>query len=197
MTKINYGDEVEYADTRIRGTVLKAAFEERVLTVGQLDYDDMRFKCSDCITGEYLNYDLSELDMSPLKLGYANAKTKATYLSRMPTRHYKQGLTPATLSKRGAGYGDNINYNSPALAKCALNIYPSMLSATEEVSCGEAHSRAFSRNFMVDIDTRLQFRGTIVGEVHFNPSNGLIHARLTQKFKFLQEMLEDETTVQQ
>ena len=64
MTKINYGDEVEYADTRIRGTVLKAAFEERVLSVGHLEYDDMRFSCADCITGEHLSYKLEELGMS-------------------------------------------------------------------------------------------------------------------------------------
>lgn len=197
MTKINYGDELEYADSRIRGSVLKVMDEERIVQVGQLNYDDNAFECSDVISGEYLRLSLQELDMTPLKLGFVNCPTYCSYTSRMPSRHYKQGLTPNTLFRhpaKGGGYG-GINFNSQSVARCALGIFPSLINCTERVTCGEVKSSAFSRNFAVDYSKSLLFRTKTVGEVHFNPSNGLIHARLAPKFKFLQEMLEDESAV--
>lgn len=192
MSKVNYNGDNNYAESRIRGTVLKTVYNTVVL-VDSLDYDEGRFNCRNLISGEYSYLDLDELDMDPVELGFINGRFSTNYHTRMPARHYKQGLTSYTFQE---GFVDDAVWSSVTMAKCILGIYPKLIDCVESVFCGEASSRGFSRNFSVSSiggDRLLTFRGNIVGEALFNTDNGLLQTRLSKKHNFLQEMLEHET----
>lgn len=193
MSGVNYGKDNDYAETRIRNTILKTVYNTVVL-VENFDYDEGKFYCRDLIATSGVYLDLEELDMNPVELGFVNSPNSTDYITRMPVRHYKQGLTAH--SYKGKGFPHKNTFATTSMAMCILGIYPKLIDCVESVSCGEAVSKGFSRNFSIlntGEDNVLTFRGDYVGSVHFNSDNGLLQNRLDKKYNFLQEMLEYET----
>ena len=196
MSKVDYGEDNDYAETRIRGSILKTVYDS-VVFVECFDYDEHKFVCNDILNKVQVLLDLDELVMDPVELGFINHTQSAAYTTRMPKRHYKQGLTSQTSHKHNFVF-DLVKFGSVDMAKCILGIYPKLIDCVEAVFTGEAKSRGFSRNFSiesVDGSNTLNFRGNTVGEVLFNSDNGLLQNRLDKKYNFLQEMLEYETSV--
>jgi len=193
MSEVNYGHDNDYAETRLRNTIVKTVYNTVVL-IENFSYDEGKFYCTDILAKAGLHLDLEELDMNPVELGFVNSPNNTDYISRMPSRHYKQGLTAQTY--KGGVYPNKNTFATASMAMCILGIYPKLIDCVESVSCGEAVSRGFSRNFSVSNtgeDNVLTFRGDYVGAVHFNSDNGLLQNRLDKKYNFLQEMLEYET----
>ena len=128
---------------------------------------------------------LTEFDLEPFKLGYCNNNGVATYLRRIPARHWRQGLRTGTLS---GSYGVP-NLLSKYFRDCVSGFYPCLEESDELISCGEVNSVAFSRNFSLKKNV-LSYKGRPVGSKH--RKFGKLKLELLDDFKYLNEVLEQE-----
>lgn len=122
------------------------------------------------------------LDLSPIPLGYVQVLNRAVYVSRVPTRSWKIGLSSCNLSSGTIGFQNLIGLSN--FSQTVKGEFPSLEECLEE---GEG-SRAFSRNWaikMLDKTTLLSYRGKDVGYI----VDG--EPQLVKCYEFLQEDLEE------
>ncbi|MNQ03991.1 hypothetical protein D3C85_166970 [compost metagenome] len=121
-----YGDDYEYAGSRLTGTVVRLG-DEPVL-IGQVNMDGTVEASFLKDFGPITIVKLQELNLSPVSLGMCNVRGEANYLSRMPMRRdWKQGLRKNNFLSFGdvkphligpRCLRDTIVCNYPSLAKC-------------------------------------------------------------------------------
>ena len=125
---------------------------------------------------------LSELDLSPIQLGYFNSEDSAHYLQRVPKRRdWRQGLR-----------GNNVNmprWLTRGVVELCKGTYPSFEEACDLVECG-VESVAFSLKFAVSEGGRVVYKGSkLVGDVQqLMPGRG---AELRHPYKYLAEALKE------
>lgn len=115
----------------------------------------------------------SDLDFTPVPLGFANYNGNAFYLSRIPSRQYKQGLASNNLVVDCLTEGNKTALASKELKKvcnrsissCILGKYPSLQQALKLITEG-ALSVAFHRQFAVDEDWNILYKTESVGSVN-------------------------------
>lgn len=128
----------------------------------------------------------TKLDVRPVPLGYANTGAEALYLSRVPQRRYKQGLSEESLKVLGRHAARRLLTSKP-LAECILNKYPSYVAACKRVREDKrVSSVAFSRKFCVEKDDTgllfLRYRHEKVGWVNkYQPELGESHQYLAEE----------------
>lgn len=202
MSKFNidYGNDYEYAQSRLRDTLVMHNNGYPLLV-----------RIVDCETGEvqarkighensfydspWEYYSLSDINLKPVKLGYGNKGIRAGFMYRMPVRHYKQGLNNVNFRSTLS----SIPFHHRAVANAIMNKYPKAINCLESIMCGEAISRAFSRDFaFINSDhmkADLLFRNKKVGVGKPSPDGSNINFTLNEKDKFLQEMFEEAINV--
>ncbi len=184
----HYGDDHEYADSRVRGTV--------VMHDGEPVHVDNVFRHDETgvptavirhiVTGKSSAVDLKSLDLEPFNLGYVNYANSASYICRAPMRRdYKQGMRHQNIkSQYGyrscdipfAGFYDTIMNKFPPYGVC-LNL----------VGKKGIESWAWHLNWAVDNKGNLLHKfGEIVGTVQHNTTPVLFDT-----YKHLQESLEE------
>ena len=109
------------------------------------------------------------LDFTPVPLGYCNTPTGAVYLSRKPSRNYRQGLHHNNVHFKGLMYEDNYfgrigSMADPVLVPTIKGDYPSIRKAVDFVQ-GAKISCAFSRVGAISPEGEVLFRGQVVGYV--------------------------------
>lgn len=120
-------------------------------------------------------------DYKAPRLGYVNAANRATYLTRMPQRYFKQGVEIGSLMYIGEGTREVLrDYN--ALHLMFTNTYPSFEEAIANSTDGTV---AFSRELAVKNGSLLYYRGSCIGEI----KNG--KALVSKEHFFLKDMLEE------
>lgn len=196
---INYGDDIDYASSRIRDTIVR--HNDEFVYVGHFDrLDDGIWVVSvsdpNGLNSRYVPYD--EISLDPIDLGYMNNGSKAIYASRAPARHYKQGLCNNNVRFFG-GLGTIYSYYAHA---CMKGLYNSPLKSFELVAVGEMKSSALSRNFCLKPVTsglgdkcKLLFRGQVVGSATPASVGNNLNYSLNEEYDFLDEMLEEATSV--
>jgi hypothetical protein len=86
-----YGNDFEYASTRLKGTIVRIG-EEPIIIGDVYGGDRVTFAYLER-AGEALVCKLSDLNLKPVSLGMCNFLGEATFLCRMPMRNdWKQGL---------------------------------------------------------------------------------------------------------
>lgn len=161
MLGVCYGDDYEYASTRLKGSIVFLKDDPiYVMAIGGdgiIKYTNLGGK------EPYLTH-LKELVLTPPTLGYVNTDMKSVYFKRLPLRQYRQGLSWDSLKRDGAKASD--------LRKCLKNIYPSFQNCVDEVWNREVFSRAFSKKFSVTTDSskssespklKIMFKDNVVG----------------------------------
>jgi hypothetical protein len=84
-----YGNDYEYANSRLAGTILCP--NGRPVYVKEVCPDGVYVR--DFISGECLKLEYDQMDVTPPELGFFIIGEELFHLSRMPVRRYKQGLT--------------------------------------------------------------------------------------------------------
>lgn len=106
--------------------------------------------------------EVKKLNIEPVPLGYVNLKTRAEFISRIPRRRWKQGLSREAVS---APVSD-IFLKSRALGNCILNRYPAIEVSILLVKTHQVVSSAFNREWAIGsgvVAPNLMFRGKLVG----------------------------------
>lgn len=155
-----YEDDVEYADGRLRGTIVRVdcepVFVNEVISVkGEVH-----------IQGFYLadrsevSTPITNVNLEPVPLGYVNTFFGARYLCRRPIRNdWRQGLRDYNcVNERGENVLNEVPLEN--LRETILGIYPSFDLAVRDNS---GKSIAFSRNFALTKDKTLLYKGKPVG----------------------------------
>lgn len=140
----------------------------------------------------------------PFPLGMCNYKGYAFYLERQPMRpRMEQGLvssgiveSPLSLQKTGGrlNSGTQVKMNSDAFRDCILGRHPSAQECVERLkdpTCGN-DAAAFDRYFALvrgPVDMMfLAYKGEVVGLL---PDNNLSSARLSKKFSYVKEVVQE------
>lgn len=184
---INYGNDWEYANSRLSDTiVLKDKIPVYVYRVGSNGVVEYRTLGDFSKEG---NCSISDLDLTPLALGFLNTSIKTSYLYRVPTRNWKQGLRLQQIHYVEGSRNKEISVDSQSFINCLLGIYPNLTRCVENIHCEEAIARAFSRTFSLEKgrkEIELVFKDTRVG--YFSEQENRL--KLWEKFSFLQESLD-------
>lgn len=114
-----------------------------------------------------------EIDFTPVPLGFVNFNKYAYYITRVPSRQYKQGLSTGNIAIEAVeenhdtifGIQTLQNVCNKSLAACILGRYPCLEQAIKDVVEG-AKSVAFSRQFAIDEHFDLLFKTERVGSVN-------------------------------
>lgn len=153
---MNYYSNLEYANERLRGTIVNTKRGPSYINFINLNgiADITLLKNQEVVHIPYL-----DIDLTPVQLGYLNLDKTCVFVSRIPSRSWKQGLSQET-----------INYESSKprawppfeLYNTIENIYPSFEEARLMVNTKEREKVAFSREFAVGKD-QLFYCGRLVG----------------------------------
>lgn len=187
-----YGNDYRYAATRLDDTIARLmdgtpVYIQHVNVDGSVVYFDVE----GLMRGDGPKATkLENINAEPVSLGYMNAKTGCTYLSRVPVRRWKQGLR---LNENCTSSNGGLNQpDYEALAKTIRGQYPKfseVVKATGKVNNpfkGVKNSlmKAWHRFWAYDAGTsEVHYRGEVVGKV----VDG--HVNLNPSFKYLQECL--------
>ncbi len=194
MEKLHYQGDWDYAGTRLRDTVVRYGGEP--VYVYSVDEDGMaEIQTMSKSNEPHKRVPMEDLDLSPVPLGYSNTTRGCSFTSRMPTRHYKQGLNGVNMQCRPSG----VNHTSRSLYKTIMGIYPTVRDCFEALTTDEVDSISFSRNFALFQGLNgvmgLYFRNKKVGRFLWNHSAQQANYTLDNRYQYLQEMLEEELHV--
>lgn len=188
---ISYGEDYAYADNRLRNTLISyKGYPVFVRGINGRGVIDGEFIGTRQFNG--LPIHINDCDVTPIPLGYLNKQGRATYLERIPSRYYRQGLTRDTIYFKN---GRRLDLFEKELAKTVQNIYPKFEDCVELVFNNECVSWAFARKFAIgklranSKEITLAYRGNSVGRVEDNGP------QLDKKFFFLNESLEEALNV--
>jgi hypothetical protein len=190
MHNVSYGTDYEYAATRLSGTLVRLNLQP--VYVKDIDHETgevyylsgMNLKTKKC--------HLNELDLTPIPLGYINIGRDVSYVQRIPSRSYKQGFHGNSM------YSNKLHVDlvSTSMFNTIRGLYPKTLEVVEHLMCGEADEKAFSRRFSLSAGAKkvfgLNFRGKGVGTASLNFGAMNLNYSFNDKFKFLQETLEED-----
>ena len=135
---------------------------------------------------------VSELDVSPVPLGYINFRGRAIYATRLPARRWKTGLDEGNIRGKLRG-GEAVRLNpfsqGRSVSACIMGKYPSLAEAVAQAK-EEDIEVAFSRRFALSPtgrtgkDAVLYYKAMEAGVV----VNGV--PTLKANFSFLNESLQ-------
>lgn len=187
-----YGDDYDYAATRLDGTVVRVgSIPVRVDSIG----GDGRALVTTLATGKQSLVDVRELNLRPVPLGYVNHGMVAAYLCRMPMRNdWRQGLRPESMYVLN-NFMDKRHLSDRALHDTIVGEYPPLAACLELVSNGAATSLAWHRHWAVASKARrisIHYKGEVVGGINngnvvLNKSNKHLMECLNEACKALDE----------
>lgn len=132
---------------------------------------------------------VSDLDLSPVPLGYVNSLFGAAYAYRLPKRMWKIGLTNENFLTVSYQYGVNgCDVWSDDVVNTIYGLYPSIQEAVDRLSAGPLPSIAFARNFALTSSLLLLYNGETKVGVYNKDSKEMV---LNQDFFYLKEMLQE------
>ena len=122
-----------------------------------------------CITGDNAKVKVSDLDLQPVQLGYTISDGDVLYVTRKPTRRYKQGLTSENMVVRDVLTGrlSKLRIDDEGLAKTVVGTYPTVEEAFQQCRNGKAIV-PFSREWAVanyKEELCVMHKGNVVGYV--------------------------------
>lgn len=150
--------DLAYSQNRLLGTIVRA----KDVPVMVREITEEKYICTDLTKNTNMVCPHEDIDLTPVPLGYVNYGGVASYLARVPKRRdWKQGLRKENTITIGNGYGLG-KINLKELAKTIIGKYPTFKQILKTLSKNEdkkVKSLAFSREFAVDKDFTLWYRG--------------------------------------
>lgn len=154
MSTSMYGDDYEYANSRLTETIVRLkgepVFIHRVGPGMITSYNKLNGE------GGIESCMASDLDLRPVTLGYCNYNKFACYLTRVPMRRdWRQGLRRGNFLSLTGAPAERIPYES--LRQVIMNDYPTFKAALEAVK--KIKSMAWHRHWAVDCHGQLLHKG--------------------------------------
>lgn len=192
MSVVNYGEDYEYAGTRLSNSLVRT-LEGLPYYVKIVFEDTGNTRGFFTMTGKNSDVPLKDLDLSPVKLGNVNKGDLSGFCCRKPARFYKQGLTGNVITCTKFMVGIHSKY----LSNTIMGKYPTVKQIAELLLNGEIRSAAFSRDFSLSKGNKISlcYRDRKVGIAEWNYKASNFNYHLDEKYKFLQETLEESTNV--
>jgi len=177
-----YGDDWEYADTRLSDTVV--THNGKPLHIMAIT-DRMTAVALCLVTGDDVEVNAIELDLTPVKLGYCNYNKKVFYVCRVPVRRYKQGLRRENMSCVSlTGLPSMLSYQY--LVNTIMDVFPTFGKCLASVGNNRISSMAWHRDWAMDSNLDVYYRGNDrVGHVE----GGVVV--LGKQFTYLKEALSE------
>lgn len=189
---VNYDDDLDYAHNRLSETIV--LYGDKPIYIAALD--GRTALCRELPTQNRVDIPLSDLDLTPISLGYINEDKEAHYVMRIPARQWRQGLRSNQLSCP-SGWNRTYNiYKSVGFYNSVINRFPSPSECYEGFINEEFQSKAFSKSFALiktsrrDGGMNLAYKGRVVGTALMGDSR--VVTTLVPKFSYLSELLEEE-----
>jgi len=115
--------------------------------------------------GERKQVDVSELDLTPIKLGYVfnPDENKPMYLERTPNRQWRQGLHGGICARKGErGRGISLNIGGRIVKRLSENNFPA-LNRAHRIAKKLRGEIPFSSVLSVDYVDNIRYKTMIVG----------------------------------
>lgn len=136
-----------------------------------------------------------KFDFKPVNTGYVNLQGYSFFITRLPRRQWKQGLSKDNVEiKYNLPYADDgrfekayhrvVNLDCKPLYNTIKNIYPSLAQAVESFEDNNVEI-AFDRQFCVNKNGMLFYKGSEVGKVDLNT----LKIEFKKEFHFLEKAL--------
>lgn len=172
-----YGTDWRYASTRLNETVVRVG--DIPVYVESVGPDGVLIKSLK--TGKTAIVPLGKLNLKPVSLGYVNYGKVASYVVRIPKRRdWRQGMRYGNIRSICGLEAQAIPFSK--MADTIQGVFPSFKACCEGVN-KDHNSLAWDRNWCVDRDMRVAYRGECVGTVvEGNPM-------LDEKHQYLEECL--------
>lgn len=156
-----YGDDYEYAASRLEGTIVR--LRGKPVMVHKVTRD-CEAKCTFISNGRRINSKVVDLNLKPVSLGYVNYMGQASYVSRMPKRRdWRQGFRYSSIISLCGIRADAIPYT--AMYTTIVNKFPD-LEACLKVVAVPGMSAAFHRHWAVAHGNQLMYKGgELVGTI--------------------------------
>jgi hypothetical protein len=180
----------EKITSRLNGTV--CLYKNEPVLVETRNHKDKKTVSILSLEGEPSEVDYTSDDFSYTfgVIGYVNHLGTASYLTRIPVRRWKQGLSETNVNVLNSkGFSARTLLKSKGFSDMIKNKYPSLKKAAEELSSGRCESIAVSHNFAfitegIDFYS-LEYRGRKIGEASIlNEETGEFKIRLSLKMNF-------------
>lgn len=184
-----YYDNVEYAKGRLKNSIVNLEDGRPVYVI---DIDGLEYVLTQSLVEEErVVVKLTDLDLTPVKLGWVNFGAHCIYATRIPIRGvWKQGLCRDNV-KFLSPFNNKAHcpMPSPSLGHTILGQYPTFDSAVRSViGIGkDTKAVAFSRNWAIT-SSNLLYKGRIVG----NHDQGEL--LLNRQHEYLEETLQEEVS---
>lgn len=161
MNKSVVHETVDDANLYLAGSLVKLG-RSIVRVIEVLSFSEV---VVDRLDGRIVNVDYSDLDLSPIKLGYVyDPHYKETfYFERIPARQWRQGLTSSTLRDKKGKYYD-INGNSRLFNRISKRRFPSPARALRLAKKNRS-TIPFNSRFAVDHDNLVYYKTKLVGSI--------------------------------
>lgn len=181
-------DSVDYARSRLVGTCIKHM--GTLVKVEDITEEGLAI-LRGVVTDGTTTHLFTELDVSPLKLGYTNKGNSAYYIMRMPKRNdWKQGTRFEqlfTLSSQGQVPNRSITYKDLAIP--ALNTYPKLKACFSTIAAGKRERQAFARDFCLSQASSSEVLVEYKGNISIGTFDG-VKFHLIKEYQYLKERLE-------
>lgn len=189
---IDYKNDYDYANSRLSGSIVEFN-SAPVYIFGVGDEGSVEYRYLGQNNIRRYHSPLKEFDLTPLKLGYINQEARRSfYITRLPSRSWKQGLTMNHLVY-GTAEPFRVNMDDRSFVNMLRGVYPSLHTCLELMVNQEAISLAFSKNFAFSPfkqgQCKLLYKEKIVGDFNLGEHHLPI---LDAKHQFLRETLEGE-----
>jgi hypothetical protein len=190
---VNYNEDPAYANAKLHDTIVR--FEGFPFYVNHISEDGM-------VRGRKLGQEgqschLSSLDLSPIPLGYVNIDRSTTYLMRVPSRQWRQGIRSSNITSIGGSHASLFAGSASSFVNLVRNIYPTPNDCLDLINNQEVISQAFSRNFAISsINNKgkkgsiLLYKSLVVGTVSMGDMRASFN--LSPSYHYLSETLEEE-----
>ncbi len=183
-----YGNDHNYAASRLEGTVIMTTGGEPVMVYGV--YPDMSLSVHIIAEGKDIKLPAEEAVYTPVQLGYVNMKRgDALYVVRKPMRRdWRQGMRKANVTVIGRQFNAN-NLNYKDMVPTMKGTFPAFnLVVDKFVNDMLDKSIAWCRDFALLPSGEIEYRGSHrVG--YFNKKNG--ECVLKEEYTYLNEALEE------
>jgi hypothetical protein len=179
-----YGRDYHYANTRLADTVVRLEkcgtpiYLHTVHGNGEVVYETLDVK-----NAPHQVCHLDDVNTCPVPLGYVNHQGGCSFIERMPVRRYRQGLRRDNMVSR-----DGTNVSRLAwehIAKTIKGEYPSLEKCVKD-SINNGAVYAWSRNWAIDWQSNIYYKGTLVGTKTSKTS-----FELKPRYQYLKEALEE------
>ncbi len=182
-------DNVRDAEMRLSDTIIMIAGEP-VYVKGITRGLELIYNRLGVAEDKVVDYNKSsDIDLTPVKLGFINVRGQCSYIARVPSRKQKQGLCVHSIASTTLNPG--VIFNTKDMAACIQGIYPSLPDCIKKIKSEGVKGIAFSRRFALTKNDVFKWPANLiyktVGIVGKLDKAGMLH--LLPKYEYLNSVL--------